>query len=83
MDARHADETRDSLELIPWDPNNETQSQRLYDQRVACGWACDMVDAWKDLVGNGDRIIYWIVSPCSTSLLLCTSVQSRIMPVLI
>lgn len=28
----------DKVELIPSDPDNEEHYQRMYDQRVACGW---------------------------------------------
>lgn len=53
----------DRVELIPWDPTSEAQFQRMYDQRVACGWREDEVGEWKDKMLNGQKFLYWIVSP--------------------
>ncbi len=54
--------TREKVELIPWDPENETQYKRMYDQRVACGWRIDEVEEWKQKQIRGVKVHYWIVS---------------------
>lgn len=57
--------THPRVELIPWDPTDERQFQRLYDQRVACTWDYDAVAEWKGKMLGGQKIMYWIVSPGS------------------
>ncbi|PNY28041.1 Uncharacterized protein TCAP_02036 [Tolypocladium capitatum] len=49
------------VELIPWDPTDEQQFQRLYDQRVACMWDDDLVAEWKGKMLGGQKVVYWIV----------------------
>ncbi|UKZ73804.1 hypothetical protein TrVFT333_001456 [Trichoderma virens FT-333] len=36
-----------SADLIPFDPNSETQCTRLFQQRVACSWDQDLIEEWK------------------------------------
>lgn len=52
----------DKVRLVPWDPTDERQFQRMYDQRVACGWRADEVAAWKEKMLKGSKFLYWIVS---------------------
>ena len=52
--------------LIPWDPENAEHIERLYNQRVACGWNSDMIEKWKDMQRDGKKAIHWIVSFCLT-----------------
>lgn len=50
------------VDLIPWDPTNEKQYQRMHDQRVACGWRIEEVPQWKEKQLKGIKFLYWIVS---------------------
>ncbi|KAK9235729.1 hypothetical protein V1525DRAFT_409194 [Lipomyces kononenkoae] len=47
--------------LIPWDPNSSEHRQRLYEQRVACGWKSDMIEHWRPLQSDGKMAIQWVV----------------------
>ncbi|KAI0840785.1 hypothetical protein F5Y06DRAFT_261769 [Hypoxylon sp. FL0890] len=47
------------IELIPWDYLNPEHVQRMYDQRVACGWREDEVPLWVDHAKKGKRMFYW------------------------
>ncbi|KZF20552.1 hypothetical protein L228DRAFT_269856 [Xylona heveae TC161] len=47
--------------LVPWNPTDEAHFQRMYDQRVACGWRHDEVKTWKDKVLAGKKFLYWVV----------------------
>ncbi|MCJ1432777.1 hypothetical protein MMC27_002134 [Xylographa pallens] len=49
--------------LIPWDPDSTEHIERLYDQRVACGWNFDMIEKWRGMQREGKKAIYWIVLP--------------------
>ncbi|KND88827.1 hypothetical protein TOPH_06549 [Tolypocladium ophioglossoides CBS 100239] len=49
------------VELIPWDPTDEQQFQRLYDQRVACTWDYGLVAEWKGKMLRGQKVLYWVV----------------------
>jgi hypothetical protein len=48
--------------LIPWDQNNQGHYDRMYTQRIACGWRQDDVPGWKKLQTEGGMMMYWIVS---------------------
>lgn len=50
------------VDLIPWDPTDEAQFQRMYEQRVACGWRIDEVPEWKEKQLQGTKFLYWVVS---------------------
>lgn len=52
---------KNSVCLIPWDTENNAQSQRLFDQRVACTWDYEVVEEWKGTVRKGTKLMYWIV----------------------
>ncbi|KAI0152456.1 hypothetical protein F4776DRAFT_659381 [Hypoxylon sp. NC0597] len=47
------------IELIPFDHSSPEHVQRLYDQRVACGWRADEVPSWVDAAKKGGRMFYW------------------------
>ncbi|KAK9482181.1 hypothetical protein V1527DRAFT_35751 [Lipomyces starkeyi] len=47
--------------LVPWDPNSSEHRQRLYEQRVACGWKEDMIGKWQGLQREGKMTIQWVV----------------------
>ncbi|KAH8681578.1 hypothetical protein BX600DRAFT_26435 [Xylariales sp. PMI_506] len=55
--SKHAQKVR----LIPWDPTSEQQVERMYDQRVACGWRAEEVPAWVESAKSGKRIFYWVI----------------------
>lgn len=48
--------------LTPWDPTDEGQFGRMYEQRVACTWGYDEVEEWKERMLGGQKVLYWIVS---------------------
>ncbi|UNI13527.1 hypothetical protein JDV02_000266 [Purpureocillium takamizusanense] len=50
-----------SVVLTPWDPTNERQLERMYEQRVACTWGYDEVrEEWKERMLSGQKVLYWI-----------------------
>ncbi|KAI0014457.1 hypothetical protein F4779DRAFT_559910 [Xylariaceae sp. FL0662B] len=49
------------IELFPWDHSSPEHVERMYDQRVACGWRADEVPSWIESAKKGGRIFYWIV----------------------
>lgn len=51
----------DKVELIPWDPTSEAHYERMYDQRIACGWRANEVPDWKDSQLKGGKAMYWVV----------------------
>ncbi|KFX95135.1 hypothetical protein V490_03999 [Pseudogymnoascus sp. VKM F-3557] len=50
-----------NLTLIPWDPESEEHRDRLYVQRVACGWKYDRIDKWCKRQRDGSMSIHWVV----------------------
>jgi hypothetical protein len=54
-----------SVDLIPWDPDSTDHVQRMVQQRVACGWNHDHVEAWRGYQRDGKLGLYWIVSTFS------------------
>lgn len=48
--------------LVPWDPESIVHRQRLYDQRVACGWKKEKIEEWRRLQVEGKMAIHWVVS---------------------
>lgn len=63
-------QTEAKVELVPWDPTDEKQFQRMVDQRTACGWAQDEVPEWKPKALEGKKFLYWIVSWNTSAVLL-------------
>lgn len=53
--------TKPRVHLIPWDFNSEEHQQRMYLQRVACGWRSDEIQRWVELGKSGQKTLYWIV----------------------
>ncbi|MCJ1472643.1 hypothetical protein MMC13_001292 [Lambiella insularis] len=51
--------------LIPWDPESADHVERLFQQRVACGWNMDLVEEWRVKQREGTKAIHWIVLPQS------------------
>jgi hypothetical protein len=48
--------------LLPWDPESPKHVERLYQQRIACGWNSQAVDeVWRDAQRTGKKAIRWIV----------------------
>jgi hypothetical protein len=54
--------SRAKVQLIPWDPESEEHVNRLYDQRVACGWNFAKVKSWKEKQRKAELGIHWVVS---------------------
>ncbi|KAJ9136483.1 hypothetical protein NKR23_g9851 [Pleurostoma richardsiae] len=49
------------IELIPWDHTSGEHAERMYAQRLACGWRSDEVQKWRDLTAKGTKMLYWAV----------------------
>ncbi|KAI0915028.1 hypothetical protein F4823DRAFT_557478 [Ustulina deusta] len=49
------------IECIPWDHLSPEHVQRMYDQRVACGWRADEVPEWVESAKRGGKMFYWAV----------------------
>jgi hypothetical protein len=49
--------------LLPWDPDSPEQVERLYQQRIACGWNKEAVEGWRVLQRAGKIALHWVVSP--------------------
>lgn len=50
------------VNLIPWNPLDDDHYQRMFDQRVACGWREDEVGEWKRKHLESVKFVYWVVS---------------------
>ena len=48
--------------LIPWDPESPEQVERLYQQRVACGWYENDVESWRGRQRSGAIALQWMVT---------------------
>ncbi len=53
---------RSKVVLVPWDPDSDQHVQRLYEQRVACGWKQDKVEVLRSSQREGRMAIHWVVS---------------------
>ncbi|KAI8959006.1 hypothetical protein F5Y11DRAFT_334428 [Daldinia sp. FL1419] len=49
------------VELLPWDHSNPDHVERMYDQRVACGWRANEVQSWVEAAQKGGKIFYWVI----------------------
>ncbi|KAI1386469.1 uncharacterized protein F4822DRAFT_317060 [Hypoxylon trugodes] len=47
------------IELVPWDFSSPEHVQRLYEQRIACGWRAEEVPSWIEEAKKGGKIFYW------------------------
>ena len=68
------------IDLLPWDPNSKEHVERLYQQRVACGWNKDAVDKWCGLQRDGQIALHWVVSPLLYLHVILSDPQSRSSP---
>lgn len=50
-----------SIELVPWDFESKEHTERMFDQRVSCGWRSDEVEEWTRLCRAGTKCMYWAV----------------------
>ena len=54
------------LSLIAWDTESSAHTERMLQQRIACGWKHDYVEKWRVLQREGKMAIQWVVSePCT------------------
>ncbi|RGP78670.1 hypothetical protein FLONG3_3207 [Fusarium longipes] len=51
---------RDQLLLVPWDPHSVEHVNRIYEQRVQCGWDKNRVEGWREKQTLGRKCIFWI-----------------------
>ena len=51
----------DKVELIPADPNSKSHYERLYDQRIACGWGKEDLPGLMETQLKGGKVTYFIV----------------------
>lgn len=54
--------SHEKVRLVPFDSASEAHAQRMYLQRVACGWSEDEVAAWREHCEAGKKGIWWLVS---------------------
>lgn len=53
------------------------QVERLYDQRVACGWRAEEVPEYVEAAKQGNKIFYWVVCiPTTNQYSICKKVTS-------
>ncbi|KFY10807.1 hypothetical protein V492_04840 [Pseudogymnoascus sp. VKM F-4246] len=50
-----------NITLIPWDFESEEHRQRLYVQRIACGWKADKISKWAIRQQEGTMSLHWVV----------------------
>jgi hypothetical protein len=48
--------------LIPWDPKSERHVDRMFRQRIDCGWKADEVPEWAKKQLEGEKFLYWMVN---------------------
>ncbi|OBT63847.1 hypothetical protein VE03_06588 [Pseudogymnoascus sp. 23342-1-I1] len=53
--------TQPKITLIPWDPESQEHVNRLYIQRIACGWKADKVEKWRIRQRHGGMSLHWVV----------------------
>ncbi|RDW75435.1 hypothetical protein BP6252_06577 [Coleophoma cylindrospora] len=46
--------------LIPWDPESPEHRERMYQQRVACGWNQEAVGGWTEAQLKGKMALHWV-----------------------
>ncbi|ROW14594.1 hypothetical protein VPNG_03282 [Cytospora leucostoma] len=49
------------VELVPWDFDSQEHQERMYLQRLACGWRSEEVQKWVELGRAATKTLYWIV----------------------
>src|SRR4051812_10167911 len=50
------------VDLIAWDPDSPEHTERMMQQRVACGWKQELVEKWRVLQREGKTGLQWVVS---------------------
>jgi hypothetical protein len=53
---------RAKVNLIAWDPESLAHTERMVQQRVACGWKQDYIEQWRVLQREGKMTLQWVVS---------------------
>jgi len=54
-------QARAKVNLIAWDPESPAHTERMVQQRVACGWKQDYIEQWRVLQREGKMALQWIV----------------------
>lgn len=55
-------ERKPRIKLIPWDYDSNEHVERMFLQRLACGWRSDEVrEKWTTLGREGKKTTYWVV----------------------
>ncbi|KAI1083397.1 hypothetical protein F5B20DRAFT_403858 [Whalleya microplaca] len=49
------------MQFVPWDHLSRDHVERMYEQRVACGWRAEEVPSWVESAKKGGKIFYWVV----------------------
>lgn len=49
------------VNLISWDPESLAHTERMVQQRIACGWKQDYVEHWRVLQREGKIALQWVV----------------------
>ncbi|KAH6693318.1 hypothetical protein DL95DRAFT_393397 [Leptodontidium sp. 2 PMI_412] len=52
---------RAKVDLIAWDPESPEHIERMFQQRIACGWKSDLVQKWRGLQREGKMAIQWVI----------------------
>lgn len=51
------------IDLVPWDYDSPAHVERMYIQRLACGWRSEEVHTkWVELSRAKKKTLYWVVS---------------------
>lgn len=48
--------------FVPFDSRSDAHAERMYLQRVACGWGDGDVETWRGHCDEGKKAIWWLVS---------------------
>ncbi|KAK2789080.1 hypothetical protein FQN53_002634 [Emmonsiellopsis sp. PD_33] len=52
---------RPKVSLIAWDPESPAHTERMFQQRLACGWKEDCIEDWMVLQREGKMALQWVV----------------------
>ncbi|CAL3968965.1 unnamed protein product [Diplocarpon coronariae] len=55
------------VSLVPWDPTSPDHVERLFQQRIACGWDSELVEGWRVEQQTGSLNLQWVVLESSDS----------------
>ncbi|SPN99676.1 uncharacterized protein DNG_02527 [Cephalotrichum gorgonifer] len=53
--------TAEKVRFVPFDGRSDAHAERLYHQRVACGWGEGDVDTWREHCEAGTKGLWWLV----------------------